>query len=229
MKKNIILTINAMLIGMNVNAAGVSLGATRLVFPTNQEQVTVKSYNTDTEGSYLIQSWVSDKEGNKINDFVVTPPLFVQKENSDSVLRVVYVGDKNKLPTDRETIYYFNSKVIPSLSKEQQNIPNALLIATTTNIKLFMRPVDLMDGSLDAYKKITCTYNNSEIIIKNKSPYYMTLIDLQANDNEISDGIMIPPFEEESLTNKNNTKMMKYRFINDYGVKSDQLNCPSGV
>ena len=170
MKKNIILLINTALICANVNAAGVSLGATRLIFPTDQEQITVKSYNTDTEGSYLIQSWVSDKDGNKVNDFVVTPPLFVQKENSDSVLRVVYVGDKSKLPKDKEEIYYFNSKVIPSLNKEQQNISNALLIATTTNIKLFMRPTNLMDGSLDAYKQISCVYNNNEIIIKNKSP-----------------------------------------------------------
>lgn len=227
MKKNIVLLTGLVSICMNISAAGVSLGATRLVFPADKQQISVKTYNTDTKGNYLIQSWVADENGNKVDDFVVTPPLFVQKANSDSVLRVVYVGNQNSLPKDREKLYFFNSKVIPSLSKEEQEISNALLIATTTNIKLFMRPSQFIDGSLEAYKKISCSFNNGEVLIKNDSPYYMTLTDLKINDAEFSTGIMVPPFDSKSVSTKYNSKLMKYKFINDYGVRSEELICTS--
>ena len=225
MKNKIVIVIGLIFINMTVSAAGVSLGATRLIFPTNKEQITVKTYNSDVEGSYLIQSWVVDEQGNKTSDFIVTPPLFVQKPNSDSILRVVYVGNKSSLPQDREKVYFFNSKVIPSLSKEQQEIANALLIATTTNIKLFMRPPQLSEGSFEAYKKISCSYNDGEIIFKNDSPYYMSLTEIKNNDEEISKGIMVSPFSYKGVQTKSKFNLIKYSYINDYGVRSEELSC----
>ena len=225
MKKTVFLALSLMSIGMNISASGVSLGATRVVFPTDKEQVTIKTYNTDPKGSYLIQSWVSNENGEKVDDFIVTPPLYVQKPNSDNVLRIVYAGNKATLPTDREKVYYFNSKVIPSLSKEQQMVSNALLIATTTNIKLFMRPSNLTESSLDAYKKISCNFNNQFITVKNNSPFYMSLTSLKSNAIEISTGIMVPPFGTQDIPTKNKVNSMQYSFINDYGVRSEELNC----
>lgn len=47
-------------------AGGVSLGATRLIYPTDKDQLTLKIYNTDETGNYLVQSWISDEKNNKI-------------------------------------------------------------------------------------------------------------------------------------------------------------------
>lgn len=229
-KKNISILLVLSSVGMavsSVSAAGVSLGATRLIFPTNKEKISVKSYNTDSQNSYLIQSWVSDENGNKVEDFLVTPPLFIQKNNSDNVLGIVFSGNKNDLPKDREKVYYFNSKVIPSLSKSEQEIPNALLIATTTNIKLFMRPPQLADGSLEAYKKLSCNYKLNSVVVENNSPYYMNLMNMNSNGSLISNGIMVPPFDSKEIQTKTQVKSMTYEFINDYGVRSELLNCPA--
>lgn len=225
MKKKVFTALVLMSIGTIVSAAGVSLGATRVIFPTDKQQVTIKTYNTDTKGSYLIQSWVSDEDGNKVNDFIVTPPLYVQKPNSDNILRIVYSGNKSTLPTDREKVYYFNSKVIPSLTKEQQNAANALLIATTTNIKLFMRPSQITENSLDAYKKISCIFNEKSIVVKNESPFYMSLTSLKSGNSEIATGIMVPPFDSKDIPVNHKLSSMQYSFINDFGVRSEELIC----
>lgn len=214
-------------LGMVTNAAGVSLGATRLIFPTDKEKISVKSFNTDSNSNYLIQSWVSDENGNKVDDFLVTPPLFVQKKNSDNVLGIVFSGNKNDLPKDREKVYFFNSKVIPSLSKSEQDIPNALLIATTTNIKLFMRPPQLSEGSLDAYKKLSCSYKGNSFEIKNDSPYYMSLTNINSNGIPVSTGIMVPPFDSKEIETKTKVNSVTYNFINDYGVRSGEIVCPA--
>lgn len=89
-----------------VYAGGISLSATRLIYPSDKNQISLKLYNSDKDGSYLIQSWVSDENGNKVSNFIVTPPLFVIKPNSDSLLNIVYTGDKNKLPNDREKYFF---------------------------------------------------------------------------------------------------------------------------
>ena len=225
-KKFLALLLSSLICGSSY-AAGVSVGSTRLVYPSDKSQITVKLYNSDKKGNYLIQSWVSDEQGNKLNDYVVTPPLFVLKENMDSVLRVIYTGDKSKLPTDKEAIAYFNVKVIPSLTEEQQQIPNALLIATITKIKIFMRPANLMEGSTDAYKKITCSYENNKIRMNNPTPYYMNLVSLRTSVNgaNISEAQTIPPQGSVSIDTSLKSNGLIFNVINDYGVQIQDQAC----
>lgn len=205
-------------------ADGVSLGSTRLIYLSNQNQITTKIYNSDKKSNYLVQSWISDKDGNKVKDFVVTPPLFVLKANTDSVLRVVYTGNPENLPKDKEAIFYFNAKVIPSLTEEEQKIPNALLIATTTNIKMFMRPVNLNEGSFDAYKNIKCSYVGKLVKVDNPTPYYMNLVSLTMNGKEVSKVATIPPMNSIHIDTSLKSNELSFNIINDYGVQS-QSSC----
>lgn len=207
------------------HAAGVSVGATRLVYPSDKNQVTVKIYNTDKTGNYLIQSWISNERGDKLNDYVVTPPLFVLKANEDSVLRIVYTGDKSKLPANKEAIAYFNAKVIPSLTEEQQKIPNALLIATVTKIKVFMRPASLMEGSYEAYKKITCSYEGNRIKVNNPTPYYMNLASLRVNGQELTAAETIPPTDAKYIETSIKSNSLVFNVINDSGVQIKDQVC----
>ncbi|WP_392565461.1 fimbria/pilus periplasmic chaperone [Utexia brackfieldae] len=226
MKKNILVLLLLGALSQSAYADGVSLGATRVIYPSNQNQVSLKIFNSAPKNNYLVQSWVSDKDGNKVNDFVVTPPLFVLKGNTNSILRIVYTGDKNKLPVDKEKIYFFNAKVIPSLTEEQKNITNSLLISTTTNIKLFMRPANLTDDPLEAYKNIRCSYANNQIKIDNPTPYYMNLASFTVNGKEISKGETIPPKDAVYLKSTVKPNQLSFNVINDYGVQLANKVCP---
>jgi len=206
-------------------AGGVSLGSTRLVYPTSKEQITLKIYNTDEKDNYLVQSWVSDVNNEKSKDFIVTPPLFVIKSGSDNLLKVVYVGDKSNLPQNMEKMFFLNSKVIPSLSEKEQQIDNALLISTTTKIKLFIRPDSIKEDSFESYKMMKCNYDSEKIKVSNPSPFYMNLVSLSINGSEVSAAETIPPMSSIYLNYKSKGSHLSFNFINDYGVQVKDRQC----
>ncbi|BBU94805.1 MULTISPECIES: fimbrial biogenesis chaperone [Providencia] len=209
----------------SVYAGGVSLGATRLIYPTEKNQITLKIYNSDKDGNYLVQSWVSDDHEKKSTDFVITPPLFVIKSNSDSLLNVVFTGDKEQLPKDREKLYYLNSKVIPSLTEQEQKIDNALLISTTTKIKLIVRPSEIKGNSFESYKDLKCSYENNKLRIDNPTPFYMNLVSLTINGIEVSKAETIAPKTFIHINNNDKSKKLFFNFINDYGVQIKNIQC----
>ncbi|MEX3099163.1 fimbria/pilus periplasmic chaperone, partial [Serratia ureilytica] len=57
--------------------AGVALGATRVIYPAEQKQVTLGVSNNNDKDTFLIQSWVENDDGQKEGRFVITPPLFL--------------------------------------------------------------------------------------------------------------------------------------------------------
>ncbi|MCK9792091.1 fimbria/pilus periplasmic chaperone, partial [Providencia rettgeri] len=72
MLKKIFVILSLFFFCQSVYAGGVSLGATRLIYPTEKNQITLKIYNSDKDGNYLVQSWVSDDHEKKSTDFVIT-------------------------------------------------------------------------------------------------------------------------------------------------------------
>ncbi|HEJ9059004.1 TPA: molecular chaperone [Serratia fonticola] len=225
MFKNYILILICFFCCQQSYAGGVSLGATRLVYPMSQDQVTLKIYNSDEKGNYLVQSWISDENNKKNKDFIITPPLFVLKSGSDNLLKVVFTGDKNSLPKDREMMFFLNAKVIPSLSEQERKIDNALLISTTTKIKLFIRPDSLKEDSFDSYKKLKCSYEDGKIKVSNASPFYMNLVSLSINGREISSAETISPMSHIYLNDKSKGNSLTFNFINDYGVQIKDRQC----
>lgn len=206
-------------------AGGVSLGATRLIYPTSKDQVTLKIYNTDEEGNYLVQSWVSDENNKKLKDFIITPPLFVIKSASDNLLKVVFTGDKQSLPKDREKLYFLNVKVIPSLSEQQQKSDNALLISTTTRIKVLVRPDAIKEDPFESYKQLICSYDAGKIKVMNPSPFYMNLASLSLNGKEISAAETIAPGTSVYLNSSIKEEALSFNFINDFGVQIKDRQC----
>lgn len=206
-------------------AGGVSLGSTRLIYPTSKDQVTLKIYNTDDKGNYLVQSWISDEYNNKVKDFIITPPLFVIKSGSDNLLKIVFTGNKDDLPKDKEKMFFLNAKVIPSLSEQEQKIDNALLISTTTKIKVFIRPDSIKEDPFESYKLLKCSYDNGKIKVTNPSPFYMNLVSLSVNGKEISDAETIPPEASVYLNSNLKGNYLSFNFINDYGVQIKDRQC----
>ncbi|MEQ5306295.1 molecular chaperone [Providencia rettgeri] len=225
MIRHTVLITSLLLASQVVYAGGVSLGATRLIYPTDKEQVTLKVYNTDKNSNYLVQSWVTDENNTKVSDFIITPPLFVIKSDSDNLLNVVFTGDKNILPKDREKLYYLNSKVIPSLTEEEQKIENALLISTTSKIKLFVRPSSINENSFTSYENLKCSYENNKLKINNPTPFYMNLSSLKINGKEIETAVTIPPKTDFQLDTIDKSKKLTFDFINDYGVQTKNIQC----
>ena len=97
------------------HAGGIALGSTRVIYPQGSKQVSLPVINSSENNVFLIQSWVANADGSRSADFIITPPLFVIQPKKENTLRIMYIGPS--LPTDRESVFYLNSKAIPSVDK----------------------------------------------------------------------------------------------------------------
>lgn len=201
---------------------GIALGATRVVYPEGSTQSSLPINNTDAKDVFLVQSWIQNADGKKSSDFVVTPPLFVIKPQKENTLRIMYVGPGN-LPKDRETLYWMNVKAIPAANKNIKD-KNTLQIAVLNRIKVFVRPEDLPMKSVEAPAKLRFHQDGSSLIVKNSTPYYITLV--QFNDGTASlPATMVPPMGQSTVTVPKGAKgTISFQTVNDYGANTPKQN-----
>lgn len=211
----------ASIVALSVHAGGIALGGTRIIYPQESHQVEVSVRNTSDKSSFLVQSWVDDKNGNKVNSFFVTPPLYVSAPGNENKLRLIYSG--LPLPSDRESLFYFNSKAVPSVSKSETENKNVLVIAATTRVKLFVRPEGLKPSVEDAPGKLKFSRTGDKLIIDNPTPYYITIGELKIGGVTVKDALMISP--KDKLTKKipGMSGEISVRTINDYGAYTQPL------
>lgn len=199
-------------------AGGIALGATRVIYPADAKQTSLAINNSDKQARFLIQTWVENEAGNKTDDFIVTPPLFVSKPASENTLRIIYSG--GKLPDDRETLYWLNSKAIPSVNREDIKGKNVLQIAVLARIKMFVRPAGLAEKSADAPGMLTFLRNGNNLVITNPSPFYVTLVNMTMGSKSVNvANKMVAPKSSAQLPLFNGVSgVFTYQTINDYGA-----------
>ncbi|ROP62870.1 fimbrial chaperone protein [Enterobacter sp. BIGb0383] len=197
-----------------VQAGGVGLGATRMVWLSSGSQSVLNVRNTDAHSPFLIQSWIENAGGQRSSDFVVTPPLFVLKPNSENSVRVMFSGPQ--LPDDRETLYWMVVKAIPQSASQPQN--NTLQFASANRIKLFYRPASLARGASNAWQEITGERRAGKITLINPTAYYLTLTNLKVDGRAVKP-VMIPPKDRVTLSETfPAASKFSYSTINDYGA-----------
>ncbi|MHA2898140.1 fimbria/pilus periplasmic chaperone [Enterobacter sp. H2G27] len=199
-------------------AAGVALGATRVIYPQDAKQASINVTNSDPHDAFLVQSWVSDDKGNKVSTFVVTPPLFVLKPGKVNILRMIYSGPA--LPNDRESVFYLNNKAIPSLDKSTP-AGNSLQIATQSVIKIFVRPTHLTVKPADAAAMLRCRGEGPNLTVSNPSPYFVTLVNITVAGKK-QPNMMVPPKGSQTIKAAG---AVAYQTLNDFGAVTPVLTC----
>lgn len=194
---------------------GVGLSATRMIFPASSDEERMGIKNTSDKNVFLMQSWMTDSQGNKTTDLIITPPLFVLKPGKEGSLRVT-MARTHQLPSDRESLFYLNSKAIPSIDKSRPKGNSILQIATQSIIKVFVRPTVLKMAPKEAPGKISCRQANGELEIRNDSPYYITLVNIKLN-GKLLKNIMVAPFSFATQPAPKTPGSILFQTINDYG------------
>lgn len=198
-----------------VMAGGITLNSTRIIHSQDLKQSSVTVRNTDDKSTFLVQSWVENSDGSKSHDFIVTPPLYTSAPGNENMLRLMFNG--KALPTDRESLYYFNTKAIPSVDKQTLDNKNTLILAAVTRIKLFVRPTGLKPSIEDAPNKLSFSREGAQLKISNASPYFLTLTDIIAGDQALQ-SVMVPPMGEVLQKVPSGISKISYSTINDYGA-----------
>ncbi|MCX3071373.1 fimbrial biogenesis chaperone [Providencia stuartii] len=209
------------LLFLNHSYAAVSLDRTRAIFPGDKNSIVLNIENTNDNSSYLAQSWLEDDNGKKIEDgaLVALPPLQSLAPKTKSVVQINKTGFAEKLPLDRESLFYFNLREIPPKAKEQ----NVLQVALQTNIKLFYRPSAILDKANTTYQReLILTETSQGYKIKNPTPFHITIIGIgktaQASLESDFSVVMIKPFGEIEIKSKKLNHFF-LTYIDDFGGK----------
>lgn len=214
-------------------SASVTVGGTRVVYPLEDREVTVKLTNDRSDPS-LVQVWMDKgnadaKPSEASAPFVMTPPIFRMDGHKSQTLRMMYTGDA--LPKDRESVFWLNVLDVPPTAAKNAD-SNSLQFAFRTRIKVFARPKGLAGTADDAGGKLTWTWvpsaDNKSVDIKatNPTPYYVTLsrIDVVNGNQTYADemGGMVEPrgsaqFPVKGLSAPSSGAHVKYKTISDFG------------
>ncbi|EHB7665900.1 molecular chaperone [Escherichia coli] len=199
--------------------AAISLDRTRIIYNGDAKSISLNIVNENNQLPYLAQSWLENDKHDKITvgPLVVTPPVQRMDAGMKSQLRVMATPDINKLPQDRESLFYFNLREIPPKSEKA----NVLQIALQTQVKLFYRPTAIKAAPNKVWQdQLVLTPEADGFRITNPTPYYITIIGFGPTRKEAENG----KFETVMVAPKSNLHVKALRtstpwltFINDYG------------
>lgn len=200
--------------------AGVSLDRTRLIITEKDASSSANLSNTSPDIPFLAQSWVEDEKGNKITSpLIVLPPLQRINGGQKGIARVTKTADIDKLPKDRESLFYLNVREIPPKPEK----PNTLQLAMQSRIKLFYRPASVipkMKGDI-WQDQVVFHKNAGQMTAQNPTPYYVTILNLTKDDGQKITrfpGIMIAPRSSQQFAITDpNVSQFSMMFVNDYG------------
>lgn len=200
--------------------AGIVIYGTRIIYPAENKEVMVQLMNQGNRSS-LVQAWIDDGDTSlppeKIQvPFMLTPPVAKVGANSGQQIKIRIMP--NRLPTNKESIFYLNILDIPPNSPEDEG-KNALKFAMQNRIKLFYRPVGVASVNKETFKKLRVNNSSNGLIIKNGSANWVTISDVKANSVKVNyETIMIAPQESQIVDVKNhNANSWQLTIIDDHG------------
>lgn len=212
-----------LLTGYSVQAS-VVISGTRVIYPENQKEVTVKVTNMGS-GPVVLQSWIDNGDVNARPEtlkvpFVLTPPINRVEPNKSQTLRISYTG--TTLPKDRESVFWLNILEIPAKA-DANSKQNYLQMAYRSRIKLFFRPQGLIGNPNDAAKSLVWTKVSGGLKATNSTPFHISLVTVGVNIGgkpSRIEGQMISPNDSMTFALPGNSSVstVDIEFVNDYGA-----------
>ena len=102
-----------------------------------RRQIDQPEYRQRKQRAAIRRSRLENEQHQKITSpLVVLPPLQRVEPSERSVVRITKTPEADRLPQDRESVFYFNLREIPPKSTKT----NVMQLALQTQIKLFYRP-----------------------------------------------------------------------------------------
>lgn len=212
-------------------SAAVTLQGTRIVHDAAQgRDVTVRATNGGDQAA-MVQVWIDDgdshaRPGNVRTPFRLTPadPRLLQAHQGQAY-RVTYAPRPSEapLPTDRESVFYFNLLDIPPKPADAAG-KNLLQFAVRTRVKLFHRPAGLPGNARDAAGQLQWRAQGGALQVNNPSAYHVTISTLTLPDGRKVEADMIAPGAEVRLPLPSGAAMpssVTFQWLDDYGTPRD--------
>ncbi|MHC8308714.1 fimbrial biogenesis chaperone [Pseudomonas sp. GT1P32] len=214
-------------------SAGVVITGTRLIYPANEREITVKLDNNGTTPS-LVQAWVDSGDvasspTQSTAPFVLSPPVFRLDPSKGQSMRLMFRGAV--LPPERESVFWLNVLEIPPKGQVSADT-NILQMAFRSRIKIFYRPENLAGTPIQAIEQVQWKLvpapgaGTFALQARNPSAFHVSLVELVVVDGsrrEPSEDGMIGPGETKlfavpGLKAFPASAAIEFNAINDYGA-----------
>ncbi|WII85142.1 molecular chaperone (plasmid) [Klebsiella pasteurii] len=202
------------MIGLSLNSEaaknelqGTFFESTRLIYPEDALHGKSIVLNNNSDKDFLLQAYVShiDVETGlptlPSKEFLVTPPLMHLGAHQIQNLRLLRTaGD---FPTDRESVFFLTARLIPNeRTDSEKNISASHTVVkflTSLTVKVFWRPhgLDKPNAVEDSAGKLKADIVGNTLILKNPTPYYVTLRTLSIGGSDVQANElmhMVPPY-----------------------------------
>lgn len=211
----------------------ISADRTRIIMDSKEKSVSVMLSNEDKHLPFLAQSWVTDAGGTQTDTLMVLPPLQRIDAGQKSQVRITQVRSMtDRLPKDRETLFWFNVRSIPP----KPDATNVLQLTLQSQMKLFYRPAAIARGDSDQpERKLIAERSGGHLTLKNPTPYYITVVWLGTDRSHrlsgFSDGEMVAPFGSLPLKAvlPQGAEQLWVGYVDDYGgLQMNRYTCNTG-
>lgn len=173
------LAVLALIVGRNASA-DVVINSTRVIYPAEAKEVTIKLDNRGQTPS-LIQAWLDTGDARQSPEqartpFVITPPISRIEPHRGMSLRLMFAGAP--LAQQRESVFWLNVLEVPPMPAKDSG-RNYLQLAIRSRIKVFYRPEKLPGRALLAYRQLQWTLHKDDagriqLECSNPSPYFIS-------------------------------------------------------
>ncbi|MGO4550355.1 molecular chaperone [Lysobacter sp. 2RAF19] len=196
--------------------AGVVLDNTRVVFPGDARDVTVRLSNRHAH-PVLVEAWVESPISAAQIPFAPDPPLFRIDPGKGQTLRLHRLP--GALAPDRETLFWLNVLDVPPDPPAEADA-STMKIALRTRVKLLHRPSDLPGSPGRAPAALQWrVLDDARLEIDNPTPYHVTIARIADGESWDVLGEMVPPFASTIVRPKTARRSGRIIFeaINDLG------------
>ncbi|WP_130617565.1 fimbria/pilus periplasmic chaperone [Dyella amyloliquefaciens] len=218
--------------------ASVVIGGTRVVYPSQEKEVTVKLTNQGTKPA-LVQVWLDNGDEKSTPDtakvpFTITPPISRIDPTKGLAIRVLYT--KEPLPTDKETLFWLNMLEVPPKPADSEG-RNLLQFAFRTRIKVFFRPAGLQGDIATAPEKLSWKLVPADkgwaLQVNNPTPYFISFahVGIKTGDKIVGDegGGMVAPggnttFPLKDVGSPASDAQAAFDVISDFGAISSMTH-----
>ncbi len=204
--------------------AGVVLDNTRVVFPGDARDVTVRLSNRHAH-PVLVEAWVESPVVAAQVPFAPDPPLFRIDPGKGQTLRLHRLP--GALATDRETLFWLNVLDVPP-DPPTEHDASAMKIALHTRVKLLHRPGSLPGTPGQAPAALRWrVLDDARLEIDNPTPYHVTIARIADGEGWDVLGAMVAPFASTTVRPKTARRSGRITFeaINDLGGR-DRFESP---
>lgn len=210
--------------------AGIIPSQSRVVYYQNDKEQTMMIANANNY-PVIAQTWVDRGEGSPNSPnvpFISIPPIAELAPGDIKGVRIIY--NLNKLPQDRESLFWFNMYEVPP-EKKTITPENSILVTMNTQIKLFYRPKEITSTPETVFPQVSCQkINDRQISCLNPGPIHLSVIamtlETQSNKKLVAanSDFMLAPFSQKIFKFTKFSELPKQitaEYIDDKGQKNN--------